>query len=130
MAASDQSETLTETQMEILDVIWNLGGASVGEVWTQITANRKVARNTILTHMDRLEKKGWLKRQGDGPIQKFAVTRSRKQTLRRLTRQFVDSVFGGSPESLLLALFEGQKLTSDEAERIHKLIEEARRRHQ
>lgn len=128
MAEGDKPEGLTETQLEILDVIWNLGSASVGEVWSEIAKKRRVARNTILTQMDRLEKKGWLKRSSEQPVLKYAVTRSRKQTRKKLTRRFVDSVFGGSPESLLLALFEGRKLTSEEAQRIHSLIEEARRR--
>lgn len=128
MARSAELPALSEAQLEILEAVWERGRPSVGEVWSAVSARRRVARNTVLTVMERLVQKGWLVRHDEGPIQQYSAARGRKQTLARMARRFVDNVFDGSPESLLLALFDGRKLSDDEAKRIRQLIEDARRR--
>ena len=46
--------------MEIMEVVWELGKASVFEVRDELSKRRQVARNTVRTMMERLEEKGWL----------------------------------------------------------------------
>ena len=58
---------LSEAQLEIMNVVWDRGEATVAEVWKALAARRKVARNTVQTMIARLEERGWLKRRGDGP---------------------------------------------------------------
>jgi predicted transcriptional regulator len=77
--------------------------------------------------MERLVQKGWLARHQDGPVQEYSAAQPRKQTLARMARRFVDHVFAGSPESFLLALLDGRRLSGEEARRIRELIENARR---
>ena len=57
MAKSPEFPQLSETQLEIMNLIWSAGEATVGEVWKALARRRKVARNTVLTLMERLEKK-------------------------------------------------------------------------
>jgi predicted transcriptional regulator len=118
---------LSDAQREIMEVLWARGPATVGEVWTEISASRAVARNTVLTLMERLERKGWLARHDDGPIQRFSAARERQATLAHMARQFVDTVFSGSPEDFLLALLDGRKLSAAETERLRQLIQRKRR---
>jgi len=118
---------LSAAQLEILEVVWQRGRATVGEVWSAVSKRRTVARNTVLTLMERLVQKGWLVRHQDGPVQKYSAAQSRKHTLARMARRFVDHVFAGSPESFLLSLLDGRSLSDEEACRIRQLIEDSRR---
>ena len=62
MSPADPNElpSLSPGQLEIMDVVWRHGEATVAEVWKALSARRQVARNTVLTMLARLEEKGWL----------------------------------------------------------------------
>ena len=55
---------LTAAQFEIMEFVWKHGrrGATVAEVWQEISKTRDVARTTVLNLVDRLERRGWLRR--------------------------------------------------------------------
>ena len=57
---------LSEAQFEIMQVVWEGDEVTVTDVWNVLAQRRQVARNTVLTLMERLEKKGWLTRRADG----------------------------------------------------------------
>jgi len=60
---------ITPVQYEILQVIWDAEeqGATVTEIWREISKSRSVGRTTVLNLVDRLEKRGWLaRRQAQG----------------------------------------------------------------
>jgi BlaI family penicillinase repressor len=127
MAESSQPPALSEAQMEIMDVIWDRGEATVAEVWRVLTARRKVARNTVQTMIARLEEKRWLERRDDGQALRYRATRPRGATMKGLVRRLVDTAFRGSPEGLVMALLEGRRLSKAEAERIRAMIDQATR---
>lgn len=129
MARPDHEElpALSAAQLEIMHVIWDKGEATVTDVWTALGQKRPVARNTVLTHMDRLEKKGWLQRRADGQTHHYAAAVARDSTLGQVVHRLVDAAFAGSPEALVLALLQGRGVSDDEAKRIRQLIDNARR---
>lgn len=118
---------LSERQMEIMNVVWQRGKATVADVWETLSARRKVARNTVLTLMTRLEEKGWLGHQDDGPAFLYSARRRREATLRGMVKHLVDTAFAGSADMLVMALLEGRGVSPDEAERIRTIIEQAER---
>jgi predicted transcriptional regulator len=79
MAKTPEFPQLSETQLEIMNIVWRAGEATVGEVWKALAVRRKVARNTVLTLMERLEKKGWLRRRADGHVFRYAAARDAKR---------------------------------------------------
>jgi predicted transcriptional regulator len=125
MAGRKDPAPLTAGQMEIMNVVWDLGDATVAEVWEALSARRKVARNTVLTLMTRLEQKGWLRRRAEGAAFRYSSRRPRADTQRGLVRRLVDTAFGGAADGLVMALLEGRGVSREEAERIRDLIERA-----
>ena len=119
---------LSPAQLEIMHVVWDGGEVTVTDVWNVLTSRRQVARNTVLTLMDRLEKKGWLRRRADGPAHYYTAAVPRAATLGQVVHRLVDAAFAGSAEALVLALLEGRGVTDEEARRIRQLIDDARRR--
>ncbi|MBI3866651.1 MAG: BlaI/MecI/CopY family transcriptional regulator [Planctomycetia bacterium] len=127
MARAPDFPQLSETHLEIMNLVWRAGEATVGEVWKALTARRKVARNTVLTLMERLEKKGWLKRRVDGHAYRYSAAVGREATLGRIVGRLVDTAFDGSAEGLMMALLDQRGVTSAEAKRIRAMIDKSRR---
>lgn len=122
---ADPEGKLTPAQHEILDVVWTAGsaGASVGAIWEAIAARRPVARTTILNLVDRLEKRGWLRRtKAEGTIQ-YVATVERDTTARLLARDFVDDYFGGSASAMVLSLLGGKQPKPDDLRRLRRLLD-------
>jgi len=126
MAKSDrQLPALSPAQLEIMHVVWEGGEVTVTDAWSVLAQRRPVARNTILTLMDRLEKKGWLKRRADGQTHYYTAAVPRASTLGGVVHRLVDAAFAGSAEALVLALLEGRGVSAAEARRIRQLIDNA-----
>jgi predicted transcriptional regulator len=119
---------LSQAQLEIMDVVWAGGEVTVTDVWNVLAQRRQVARNTVLTLMDRLERKGWLKRRAEGQTHYYSASAPRADTLGGVVRRLVDSAFAGSAEALVLALLEGRGVSAEEARRIRQLIDNAKTR--
>ena len=116
---------LSPNQLEIMQVIWKQKETTVSGVWDCLRENRSVARNTILTLMDRLVQKGWLKRQQKSGTYYYSAVASQKRTLGDMVNRLVDKAFAGSSEELVLTLLERRGLTSEESQRIQSMIEDA-----
>ena len=124
MAKSEKTPPLSEAQLEIMNVVWDNREVTVAQVWRELSARRRVARNTIQTMITRLEERGWLKHRSEGITFWYTATASRKVTLRRMLRRMTDTAFGGSTAGMVMALLEGQSLSADEVERIQGMIED------
>lgn len=121
---------LTEPQLKVMRAIWARNEATVAEVWDELRAERPIARNTVLTVMDRLEKKGWLRRRAEGVRHYYSAARSREETLGSMVGRLVETAFEGSAEELVVALLNSRGVSPAEAKRIRKLIDAARRNEQ
>ena len=108
-----------------MEIVWAGSEVTVTDVWAVLSQRRPVARNTILTLMDRLEKKGWLTRRAEGQTHLYKAAAPRAATQRNLVHRLVDAAFAGSAEGLVLALLEGRGVSEEEARRIRQLIDKA-----
>jgi predicted transcriptional regulator len=124
--------SLTAAQYEIMAAVWNAGveGISVADIWQAISEARAIGRTTVLNQVDRLEKRGWLKRvPGEGST-RFRATLCKEDASQQLVAGFVSDYFEGSTVDLVSALLgsDACALTRKEVERLRKLLEQARRR--
>ena len=116
---------LSEAQLEIMNVIWDRGEVTVGEVWKALCRRRNVARNTILTMVTRLEEKGWLRHRAQGNTFWYRAVVPRKATLTRMVHQLVSTAFRGSAMGLVMTLVESGSLSEEEAKGIREMLEKA-----
>jgi len=119
--------SLSPGQIEVMNVVWDRGKATVAEVWEALSAKRKIARNTVQTVMTRLEEKGWLAHEEQGAAFRYFPERPRETTLRNIVANLVDTAFAGSADSLVMALIEGRGVSEAEAARIREAIARAER---
>lgn len=116
---------LSEAQLEIINIVWDQGTATVGQVWKVLSKRRPVSRNTVSTMVTRLEEKGWLRHRVVGGTFLYSATHPRETVLPRMVRRLVDAAFQGSAEGLVLTLLEGGRLSAEEVERIKAMLEKA-----
>jgi len=115
--------TLTPVQFEILQAAWNhADGASVAEIWETVSANRSVARTTILNLVDRLEKRGWLARRKVDGVFRYTPTVDRQTATREVAVEFVDAFFSGSASELVMSLVGSKRISPDEIEQLRSIL--------
>ncbi len=119
---------LSEAQLEIMNVVWELAECTVADVLESLRQRRDVARNTVQTTMSRLDEKGWLQHDDHDGTFVYRASVPRAQVQQQCVDGVVQTVFDGSAEGLVLALLQNRSLSRSEASRIRKLIQEAEQR--
>jgi predicted transcriptional regulator len=117
-----RSKTLTEQELEIMKVIWEHGEASVRDVYNALLAKRRIAYTTVMTMMNILEGKGYLNKRQVERAFVYEPAQPQQQVLGSMVREFVDRVFNGSAEPLLLHLVSDKKVTEKELKEIQEIV--------
>jgi predicted transcriptional regulator len=114
------NSTLTDQELEIMKVVWRLGSPTVRQVYEELLAKRRIAYTTVMTMMNILEQKGYLAKRPGERAATYKPTRPQQQVIRSMVREFVDRVFNGAAEPLLLHLVEDEQLTADDLDEIRR----------
>ena len=104
-----------------MKIVWQRDSVTVRDVYETLLEHRKVAYTTVMTMMKILEQKKYLKKNQSERAYVYRPTQPKKQVLADMVREFVNRVFNGSAEPLLLHLVEEHDLTREDLEEIAKL---------
>ena len=118
--------SLSQSQREIMEIVWDRGEVSAIEVRAILSAKRALAKNTVRTLLERMEAKGWLKHREDGRTYLYAAAQPREASIGQKVLEVVEHICGGSPETLVTALLDYRGLRPDELKRIRQLLDQAR----
>jgi predicted transcriptional regulator len=94
-------------ELECLKTLWSLGEASVREIQDAIHPNRQLAYTTVMTVMDRLARRGCVRRQKAGRSFVYSPILTQDAVRRLAVNDLVDCLFDGSEASLRSFLFHG-----------------------
>ena len=126
--SSQSSPTpLSRRERQIMDIIYRMGRATVGEVMERLTG--EPAYSTVRAQLRVLEEKGHLRHEEHGLRYVYLPKVPRHMVRQSALRHVVDTFFEGSAGKAVAALLgkEGFKISADELDRISKLIEEAKK---
>jgi BlaI family transcriptional regulator, penicillinase repressor len=113
----------TELELLILHVLWDESPLPVREVRQRLAAaGRDLAHTSVITMLNIMVRKGFLKRSSQGNAHYFAPKIEREKMSRRLVRGLVERVFGGSTAAVMHCLLDSAELTADELGEIRQLI--------
>lgn len=121
--ARPKTEHLTPLELEIMHVLWEEGAANVQTVQQKL--QRDLAYTTVQTMLNILHKKGKVKRSLKDRAYFYKPAVSHKQVVSKHVTDVIDRLFGGSAESLVMALLETKHLNSAKLARLQKLVEKA-----
>jgi len=120
-----KSRTLTDQELEIMKVVWELQTATVRDVYEALLRRRKIAYTTVMTMMNILEEKGYLKKRADDKAHVYRPAQAKAKVIRAMVQEFVERVFNGSAEPLLVHLVKDRHLSPEELEKIARAIKES-----
>jgi predicted transcriptional regulator len=120
--------TLTAQELEIMKVVWKLSstgeipGSTVRQVYEELLSQRRIAYTTVMTMMNILEQKGYLKKTQGERAFVYTPSKPAKNVIGDMVKEFIDRVFNGAAEPLLLHLMEEEKLTAKDLEEIRRTV--------
>jgi BlaI family transcriptional regulator, penicillinase repressor len=101
-----KSETLTEAELRLMDVLWQKGAATVQQVLDALPEKPALAYNSVLTTIRVLENKGYLEHIKDGRAHIYRPIMEREEATRSEIRHLVSRFFKNSHELLVLNILE------------------------
>jgi BlaI family penicillinase repressor len=119
--------TLTGQELAIMKVIWRRDTATVRDVYEALRSTRHIAYTTVMTMMNILETKGYLKKEKTERAYIYRPARAERTVIASMVREFVNRVFDGASRPLLVHLVEDGRLDEDERRELMRLIDETRK---
>jgi BlaI family transcriptional regulator, penicillinase repressor len=116
-----RSKTLTGQELEIMKIVWERERVTVRDVYEALLERRKVAYTTVMTMMKILERKGFLKKSQEDRAYLYRAAQPKRQVIGVMVRDFINRVFNGSAEPLLVHLVEEHHLSAKDLEEIARL---------
>ena len=118
-----KSETLTEAELRLMDVLWLKGSATVQQVLDGLPEKPALAYNSVLTTIRVLENKGYVKHIKEGRAHIYIPLVERKEATRSEIRHLVTRLFKDSHELLVLNILEDRGVEAKELKRLRELLQ-------
>ena len=115
------SEQLTPVELDIMQVLWEIGPATVHSVQQRLP--REAAYTTVQTMLNVLLRKGKVRRTLKDRAYVYKPVVSRRQIVSQAIGDIVDRLFGGSPEELVMSMVETKHLTPARLEKLKGLLQ-------
>lgn len=120
--AREASTHPTELELEILKVLWDTGPAPVRAVRDALAERRALAYTSVMTVMNIMADKGYLRRTKSGNSYIYRPVLNREKTMNRMLGDLVDRLFEGSAASAAVQLLETSDLDDAELKALRALI--------
>ena len=115
----------TESELEILQILWGKGLATVREVHEDLIRSKDIGYTTILKLMQIMHEKGIVKRDDSMRTHVYQAAVNKEKTQKHLLGKMIDSLFGGSPTQLVIQALgdDSHKASPEELEKIQALLD-------
>ena len=117
-----RKNTPTESELEILQVLWQEGASSVRKVNEILNESREVGYTTTLKIMQIMTDKGWVTRNTDSRTHIYQPAVKEQDTQKSLLQSFIKKTYRGSAMSLVLQALGDQEATEDELNELKEII--------
>lgn len=122
--ARPESEHPTELELEILKILWDDSPLPVRDVRARLEsdAGRTLAHSTVITMLNIMHRKGFLRRKKDGKAFLFSPKVAKEKVTGQMMGDLLSRLFDGSPSAMVLNLIETSDLDADELAELRKLL--------
>ncbi len=113
----------TESELEILTILWDRENATVREVHEELSKNKDSGYTTTLKLLQIMFEKGLVTRDDSNKTHIYQPAVTRQKTQKQFLDKMINSLFAGSSTQLVLQALGNQKTTKDELEEIQKYLD-------
>lgn len=124
MRRSQDSDIPTDAELSILHILWQRGPCTVREVFEAIAPDGRIGYTAVLKLMQIMAAKGLVSRDDSERAHVYRAEQSEEYAQRCLTGDFVEKVFGGSAQRLVLQALTTHKASTEELAEIRQLLDE------
>ena len=117
-----KSQTLTEAELRLMNVLWQKGSATVQQVLDALPAKPALAYNSVLTTIRILENKGYVKHVKDGRAHVYMPLVGRREATRFEIRHLVNRFFKNSHQQLVLNILQDDSIDESELKKLRHLL--------
>lgn len=117
----------TPAELEVLQVLWDEGPATVRQVMDRLQKQRPRGYTTVMTLLDVMYGKGLLKRKSEGRAFVYSAKADQSKTLGKMVGDLLGRAFQGSSSALLTHLLDHAKPNDEELDAIRSVIEQHER---
>jgi len=118
-----EKKTPTEAELEILQVLWREGPATVRLVNRRLNENRPIGYTTTLKTMQIMTEKGMLQRDETDRSHVYAARLREQETQTALLDRILDRAFGGSASKLVMRALSDGAPSRQEIQEIRAFLE-------
>jgi predicted transcriptional regulator len=111
-------------ELEILAILWERGPLTVRDVHRAMCPNGELAFNSVQTLLRIMDDKGLVEHTAQGRVFVYSARRTREQE----TRRFINVVFGGAMQDVVVSLIKTKRPSVEELKQLERIIADARRR--
>lgn len=117
------SQHPTELELQVLKILWERSPLPVRDVRQGLAdGGRELAHTSVITTLNTMVGKKYLKRTMEGNACLFAPRLSRDEVSRQMLGDVVHRVFDGSAKAVVLSLFESTDLKPEDLSELRRLI--------
>jgi BlaI family penicillinase repressor len=118
-----KSSTLTAHELELMKIVWRHDGeVTVRDVYEDLRKQRAVAYTTVMTNMKTLEQKGYLRSTQLERAHVYRPASPKKEVIGQMVRDFVDRVFNGAGQPLVVQMLEDDQLSAEDLRDITRML--------
>lgn len=114
----------TQSELEILAVLWDEGSSTVREVQQALDARRPTGYTTVLKLLQIMTEKGLVRRDERERAHRYAPKLPREKTEQQIVGDLLDRAFGGSSSRLVMRALSSRRASPEELDRIRQLLNE------
>ena len=109
-------------ELEVMQVIWERGTATVRHVWEALYPTKKLAYTSVASIIKQIEEKGFLTHEKEDRTYVYSPTVEQEHMSRTMLNELIDGAFRGSISRLMTTLIQSERLTDSELEEIQRVI--------
>jgi predicted transcriptional regulator len=114
----------TESELEVLKVLWQMGRATVKQVNEEINKTKETGYTTTLKIIQIMFEKGLVSKNAEGKQHIFEAKIGEEDTQKSLLNRFIDSTFQGNAMSLVMQALGNHHASEEELSELKKLIQQ------
>lgn len=114
----------TESELEILQILWEKGDCTVRDVHEILEKNKEAGYTTTLKLMQIMLEKGLVTRDASAKTHIYKASVNQEKTQQHLVNKMIDNVFNGSAARLVMQALGNHKASKDEINSIKKYLDE------
>ncbi len=115
---------LSDREWTVLDALWELDGAALGELTQALRGQTGWNRNTVLTYLTRMETKGLVTIDKEGYPRRYRAALSREDCRAQARDSFLHSVYHGSTGDLVAAFLKEKPISAQERDALRRLLDD------